>query len=208
MTNCFASSCEYSEDSDKMIFDKTIVSIGDSLTWGGSGDKLRCLLRDYGMKYDFAGRHFDSFGFRHEGEGGNTTMQVMERIQKIPVADAYFLLIGTNDAVMPAMQTVENIISIAIGLREKNDKSIIYISTLLPRNDQYNSRNQEVNSILNYFQDTHRWFKNCFILDAGNDLFKDPYWMEYFPDNIHPNEKGYVVYTNLVIQELPKFQIS
>lgn len=199
-----ATSCVYSDPETKNIFGETIVTIGDSITWGGSGGKLRCMLRDKGLQYDFAGRHVDGFGFRHEGEGGDTTTMVLNRLAEIPTADSYLLLIGTNDTAMSDYQTVENIIRIALGLRSKNDKSIIYISTLLPRGDQHNGRNQSVNRILQNLQDTQQWFKDCYILDAGAALYNYPNWQQYFPDNVHPNELGYDLYTDLVMSSLSR----
>lgn len=199
----YASTCIYSEPESKNIFGTTIVTIGDSITWAGFGNWLRCKLRDKGLQYDFDGTKTDIFGFRHEGEGGDKTTDVLNRMDGIPKADAYFLLIGTNDIDMQYNETVSNIIHIALGLRQKNNFSVIYISTLLPRDDKYNERNESINNMLLSFQDQHLWFRNCYVLDAGAN-FSSLDWKKYMSDSVHPNEEGYDAYTGLIMESLSR----
>ncbi|MGQ3889198.1 SGNH/GDSL hydrolase family protein [Legionella sp. CNM-1927-20] len=182
------------ETTHKPQFKQTFDTIGDSITWGGHGQFLRCLLRDQGLPYDFEGSHVDPFGFGHDGEGGDTTQAVLARINKIPVTDAYFLLIGTNDRTLH-QDTVNNIVQIANQLYAKNNKATIYISTLLPRADAYFERNQAVNKLL---LQTNSICPSCKIIDVGGAFYALKDWQRYFPDKLHPNYEGYVELAKII----------
>lgn len=180
------------------IHHRTMVTIGDSITWSLYGSYMRCLLLDNGLSYDFVGTKTDAFGFAHEGEGGNNTFDVLNRIEKIPSADSYFLLIGTNDINYTASQTVENITVIANKLLEKNPNALIYISTLIPRQDYLNERNMQVNALLKNKQ----WPSSIKILDVGGDFYANENWQTLLLDGIHPNFKGYEVISRSIIKNL------
>ncbi|WP_419419670.1 SGNH/GDSL hydrolase family protein [Legionella sp. D16C41] len=184
----------------KPKFKHTLDTIGDSITWVGNGKYLRCLLRDQGLAYDFKGSHIDPFGFGHDAEGGDTTENVLARINKIPTTDAYFLLIGTNDRVAPEM-TVNNILQIAKQLSAKNKQAKIYISTLLPRNDDYTDHSQAVNKLL---LQTKNICPNCVLVDVGGDFYALKNWQQYLPDNLHPSFEGYVALSKLINNAITK----
>ncbi|STX30168.1 GDSL-like Lipase/Acylhydrolase [Legionella beliardensis] len=192
------------ETTRKPKFKQTIDTIGDSITWVRDGRYLRCLLRDQGLRYDFKGSHTDTFGFEHDGEGGDTTQAVLNRINKIPTTDAYFLLIGTNDRTAPE-NTATNIIKIAKQLSAKNSKATIYISTLLPRNDTYLERNLATNKLL---LQTKSICPNCKVIDVGGELYALKNWQQYFPDQIHPNYKGYVELTKIITKQMARANIG
>ena len=95
----------------------------------------------------FSAARTDVFGYAHEGEGGNNTNQVLARMNGISPSGAYFLLVGTNDRA-PPLHTVSNILIIAQLLKEKaatGNGVKVFISTLLPRVDQFKERNVKVN---------------------------------------------------------------
>ena len=172
----------------KPIFGRTIDTIGDSITWWTYGRFLRCYMRDQGLMYDFKGSHTDIFGFQHDGDGGNTTQNVLDRMESIPSSDAYFVLIGTNDRINPE-ETFDNIVTISELLKQKNPCARIYISTLLPRNDSYNTRNQEIN---NYLRDYSQWCSGCTLIDLGAYFYGLSNWASYLmADGLHPNDAGY-----------------
>lgn len=81
-------------------FDKTICTIGDSITWYAYGSYFRQCLRDAGLQYDFVGNHVDTFGYGHSAEGGDNTVQILARKQFIPLADVYHIWAGTNDVAL------------------------------------------------------------------------------------------------------------
>ncbi|WP_160149839.1 SGNH/GDSL hydrolase family protein [Legionella beliardensis] len=182
----------------KSEFNQTIDTIGDSLTWVRNGRFLRCLMRDQGLPYDFKGSHTDTFGFEHDGEGGDTTQDVLKRINQIPITDAYFLLIGTNDRI-PPQETVNNIIQIAKGLHTKNRNAKIYISTLLPRSDDYFERNQTVNKLL---LQKRPICPKCQVLDVGGAFYALADWQKLLPDRLHPSYEGYVELAKIITKQL------
>lgn len=185
----FSTSCEIIANRH-IVFNKTLSTVGDSITWQGDGQYLRCLMRDNGLSYEFAGTHTDQFYFQHEGEGGNTTLQVLDRINQIPVADAYFLLIGINDVLqnVPEHVIVSNIITISNKLYEKNNNAKIYISTLLPIIYQQNIQVQNVNRLL---LSNIKICKSCSIINIGGQFYNLQNWQSYLIEGIHPNIEGY-----------------
>ena len=179
--------------SRKKIFKKSMDTIGDSITWWSKGRFFRCLMRDNGLLYDFVGSHTDIFGFGHDGEGGNTSAEVLGRLDSIPYADSYFLLIGTNDRIT-AQKTIDHIVEIAKKLGAKHNSSV-YISTLLPRADKYNQRNQEINEMLISYGVI---CSKCHVIDLGGAFYALPNWQSYLADGLHPSLKGYIVLAKLV----------
>lgn len=171
----------------KPVFGRTLDTIGDSITWWQHGRFMRCKMRDYGLMYDFGGTQTDVFGFGHDGKGGNKTTDVLDRIASIPKQDAYFILIGTNDRIEP-QETVDNIKLIAELVQAKNTCAKVYISTLLPRNDAFNARNQTINALLR--ADT-ALCANCTLVDLGAYFNALPNWPTYLADGLHPNAQGY-----------------
>ncbi len=75
----------------------TLAMIGDSLTWWNFGQKFRCLLQAKISATAFVGSRTDIYGFGHEGEGGNTTGDILSRFDQIVPAASYLMLAGTND---------------------------------------------------------------------------------------------------------------
>lgn len=180
------------------IFERTLDTVGDSITWWYQGRFFRCLMRDKGLDYDFVGSHTDIFGFGHDGEGGNTSKQLLGRINSIPAADAYLLLIGTNDRISP-LESVDNIVEIARELRAKKSSTKVYISTLLPRVDEYNKRNQEINILL---RDYGFMCDSCVLIDIGEAFYALPNWQNYLSDGLHPNFEGYTKITEITVKYL------
>jgi lysophospholipase L1-like esterase len=181
------------------VYGKTMVTIGDSITWSQYGRYLRCLLIDNDIGYDFIGTKTDTFGFKHEGAGGNNSQDVLNRIEKIPTSDSYFILLGTNDINFTPEQTVSNLAEIVKKLKIKNNNSVIYISTLLPRKGKPNDRNLMVNDLLKQ----KKLPNNVFVLDTAESFYKKGNWEAYFlKDALHPNYAGYELLTSVIIDKL------
>ncbi len=200
----YSTSCEYSEPVTKFIFGKSIDTIGDSITSADNVTKsLRCLLRDKGLKYDFVGNYVDKFGFMHDGVPANTTLSILNRINTIPYADAYFLLAGTNDSVISANPyvTVINLVAIAGYLNYINPKGIIFINTLLPTTNTNYMRNFQINNILIYLNNQKKLCKNCFLIDAGMKFYSIPEWQNYIDESkVHLTSEGYQIFTDLIME--------
>lgn len=78
-----------------------LCMIGDSVTWAEEGDHFRSELLKQLPDLAFAGTHTALLGYSHAGEGGDSTVKVLRRIddrERIPDAPYYHLLIGVNDA--------------------------------------------------------------------------------------------------------------
>ena len=78
-----------------------LCMIGDSVTWAEDGDYFRSELLKHIPELAFAGTHTAVLGFSHAGEGGDSTVRVLARLNdpaRIPNADYYHLLIGVNDS--------------------------------------------------------------------------------------------------------------
>jgi lysophospholipase L1-like esterase len=173
--------------------DVSISMVGDSITWAGYGQRLRCEMLDAGFKWHFVGRHLDSFGLAHEGEGGNTTMDVLARIAKVPASSRYFLLIGTNDVSAPPNETFNNILRIAYELSHKRKGAKVYISTLLPRSDNNaaNRRNDRVNSLLRKYFNACEDCQAFILVDTAQAMHGHDDWQTLLVDGLHPGIAGY-----------------
>jgi lysophospholipase L1-like esterase len=181
------------------VYGKTMVTIGDSITWSQYGRYLRCLLIDNDIGYDFIGTKTDTFGFKHEGAGGNNSQDVLNRIEKIPTSDSYFILLGTNDINFTPEQTVSNLAEIVKKLKIKNNNSVIYISTLLPRKGKPNDRNLMVNDLLKQ----KKLPNNVFVLDIADNFYNTTNWKIYFLDDmLHPNIQGYKFLAASIIEHI------
>lgn len=200
-----ATSCEHSEPQTKFIYGKTMDTIGDSHVWITNGNYLRCLLRDKGLKFDFVGNHQDTFGFKHDGEGGNNTQAVLNRIGSIPYANAYFVVIGTNDVNSPPGITIQNMMAIGYWLHVKNPSAPIFINTILPNKTKDNVRVQQVNDWLMLLSKKGQLCSGCYLLDAAVKFYKLPNWDQYFDSaGVHLTLDGYEEFTNLVMDSLKK----
>ena len=176
-------------------FNRTMDTIGDSLTWNLEGNKLRCLLDSKNFNYDFIGAYIDGYGYHHDGQGGDTSKDVLSRIDSIPYSDNYFLLIGVNDIPKTAQYTYNNIIKISELLHKKNPSALIYVSTLLPTDDYHNIRNNEVNILLRNKLDCY-YFE---LIDLGAYFSSIPNWEQLMIDGVHPTLEGYNKITDYLI---------
>lgn len=178
----------YALQTEPVKGDKTLVMLGDSITWWSYGRYFRCLLAPELPDVQFVGPHTDALGYGHAGEGGNTTKNILSRLGKIQRADHYFILAGTNDwgFATPA-RTAENLKLIAKKLSQKGGK--VMVSTLLPRLDKHDARNREVNRQLRAWNGQGC---NCQVVDLDKAFRRLPDQRQYFWDaGLHPNLEGY-----------------
>lgn len=179
----------YEVKTKKKTYEKSITMIGDSITWWSVGRYFRCMLAQQIPDVGFTGPHTDIYGFGHAGEGGNTTQQMLARLNKIKRSDYYFILAGTNDWKMmkSPQKTVTNIQKIAKTLSNKGGKVII--STLLPRMDEHDKTNIKVNKLLRTWNGKGC---NCQIVDLDQEFRKLDNKNQFFWDaGLHPNIEGY-----------------
>lgn len=183
----------------------TMATVGDSITWFNKGQRLRCELSKKLPKVKFVGSYTDSYGYGHNGHGGDGSLETLLKIKQVPASDYYLVLIGTNDNDGMAKITIKNIADIIDSLLVKNKTGKIVISTLLPRGDQYDHRASLVN------QEIRKWYKRCscskrvILLDLDRAMRKEHDIREYISeDHIHPSEKGYEFIGDMVSSTIKK----
>jgi lysophospholipase L1-like esterase len=181
-----------------------IAMVGDSITWAGYGQRLRCEMLDAGFSGHFVGRHVDSFGLAHEGEGGNTTADLMRRLENVPASSRYFLLIGTNDVTATPKETLDNILHIAGGLSHARKAAKVYVSTLLPRSDNKaaNRRNDAVNELLRAHFKTCTDCQSLVLVDTAQVMHEHGDWQSLLVDGLHPSIEGYRFLAKYWVQEI------
>jgi len=59
----YADSCVETTIEKPKYYNRTMVTIGDSITYSDYGEFLRCMLDNQGIGYDFIGSKIDKFGF-------------------------------------------------------------------------------------------------------------------------------------------------
>ena len=121
-----------------------LCMIGDSITWAQEGDYWRKWLVKLVPEVAFVGTHTGRLGFSHAGEGGNSTVGVLKRIDdrsRIPDCPYYHLMIGINDcsaarteAEVPgvASNTVRRIWRIVDGLLARPTTRKVFLASILP----------------------------------------------------------------------------
>ncbi|MEA9978467.1 MULTISPECIES: SGNH/GDSL hydrolase family protein [unclassified Pseudomonas] len=174
---------------------KTLAMIGDSITWWSYGRYFRCMLAPELPGVQFVGPHTDPFGYGHAGEGGNTTKNIIDRLNKIKPTDYYFILAGTNDWIFATPEiTINNLKLIAKTLSKRGGK--VLISTLLPRLDKHDARNEKVNKAILAWNGKGC---NCKVIDLDKEFRKLPDQHKYFWDTgLHPNIEGYQKITEIL----------
>jgi lysophospholipase L1-like esterase len=156
--------------------DETIVFLGDSITQGG----------DWGA-------WFPEVNAVNQGIGGDTTDDVLRRLDAVVAAapDEILLLVGTND--LGTRQSVEhlvrNIQSIMVELRRDLPGARMLLQSILPRGREFSDRIQEANIHLRQFAATvHAQYLDLWPTFALADGELNPL---YSDDRLHLNSAGY-----------------
>ncbi|MCW3111057.1 MAG: hypothetical protein JWQ09_5563 [Segetibacter sp.] len=168
----------------------SLCTIGDSQTWWNEANNLRLYLNNNFPDVYFVGSRTDINGYPHEGEGGNHSNQVLARINYIPKADYYSLLLGTNDWQGKIDSSFDNINRICNVLLTKSPKSkILYLTPLPTTNkirDEFNIKLQGM--LMNSFITN----KRIMIIDIGNKMRENANWAQEYllNDGLHQNQEG------------------
>lgn len=190
----FGSFTDYHVETVKIPFkqhgDLKICTIGDSQTWWKRSGKLRLELNKLHPDFYFTGSNTDRYGYPHEGEGGNTTKKVLKRVGKIPRADYYTLLLGTNDYKKGENQAFENIQLIVDKLLEKyQDATILYLTPLPTTNEARDEFNKDLARRLK-----KTFTKNTAVevVDVRAKFLQNTDWKDDYlrADGLHPSSKG------------------
>jgi hypothetical protein len=171
------------------IYGRSICMLGDSITAKINGSYLRALLRENGLTYDFAGKYIDTFGFRHNAVGSNTTTnQLNNSMSLVPTCDSYNVLLGSADAAGSPADTITNLVKICKYLHQRNPEAEINLCTLVLRDPT--DRNIAVSSLLRKVEG----LPNVHLLDLEAYLPAWGVWQGYLIDGVHPNLAGYTDY--------------
>ncbi|HZY79189.1 MAG TPA: SGNH/GDSL hydrolase family protein [Cyclobacteriaceae bacterium] len=178
----------------------SVCTIGDSQTWLFDGENYRYKWSELNHDFRFIGNRTDYWGFGHEGEGGNTSADVIARMQRFKPADIYVLLIGTNDRSqnLSMNRSVENIETITNHLYSVNPSARVYVLTIPPCVEALRDRqNRRINELLKA-----KTWKNTTVLDVETLFRSQSNWTEYFSDGLHPNEEGYRLLTGFLNEKI------
>jgi lysophospholipase L1-like esterase len=168
----------------------SICTIGDSQTWWNEANNLRLYLNDEYPELYFTGSRVDINGYPHEGEGGNHTNQVLARIEYIPEASYYTLLLGTNDWQQSADSAVNNIIDICKRLLEKYPScKVLYLTPIPTTNQPRDKFNLRLQDTLVGRLSTN---KKILIVDTGGKMRQDSAWQTKYisDDGLHQSAMG------------------
>lgn len=180
----------------------SLCTIGDSQTWWNAANNLRQELNNEFPDLFFVGSRTDINGYPHEGEGGNHTNQVLARINYIPKADYYTLLLGTNDWQGNIDSAFKNINDIcAILLKKYPQSTILYLTPLPTTNtirDQFNTNLKRM-LIKNFTTN-----KRIEIVDVGGKMRENPDWSKVYllKDGLHESPTGIKLMAQIIANEI------
>lgn len=182
--------------------DFALCTIGDSQTWWSSAQQLRKEINENFENAIFIGSNTDIFGYRHEGEGGNSTEQLLKRVNHIPKADFYTLMIGTNDWEKDMDTAFSNILKVIDHLIKLNpDSKIIYLTPLPTTNTARDTFNKKLCDKLMLRLKT---YNQIVILDIGKRMRENKNWKDAYlsGDGLHQNKNGVELMGKLIGEKL------
>jgi lysophospholipase L1-like esterase len=180
----------------------SLCTIGDSQTWWSNAQNLRKFINQSIDDLIFIGSNTDIFGYGHEGEGGNNSSELIKRINNIPKADYYTLLIGTNDWKNDIETTFLNIVEITDYLMKLNSNAKILYLTPIPtvnkERDFFNTSLKE--KLLLKFKEN----RNIVVLDLGKEMRLNKNWESYYlsPDGLHQSIEGVRFMSKLIGEKI------
>lgn len=180
----------------------TLCTIGDSQTWWNNAQHLRKSINSTFSDLVFIGSNTDIYGYGHEGEGGNGVDAVLKRMNHIPKADYYTLLLGTNDWKNDVESTALKMQKIANQLVILNPDSIILYLTPLPTtNTERDAFNQELSeNLLLKFKD----IPTITVLDVRGKMKEHENWATAYlsSDGLHQNSAGVEMMGKLIGEKI------
>ncbi len=207
------------ETTDSDQSSKTMVTLGDSLTYGvgdKSGEGYVENLEKLIQEEKGANVKVKNYGIPGQESDGVVKQVKLTNIQNdIRNADYIILFIGTNDLIQSnggdlkgineekikegAVEYEENIQEILNTIRQENkDAPILFLGLYNSYPDSAEHENIIVEWNANSQEIVDEYERIKFI--STNDLFKEKS-KEYFSDSLHPNEKGYDLMTKKIVNE-------
>lgn len=177
---------------------KSVVTIGDSeMIWQEARD-LRKKLHLKNQDLVFLGSKKDVNGFAHEASVYTNSKEILDNLDKIPVAENYVLFFGAQDKETEKSMLRENVCQIITKLSSRDrTKKIIAISLPPSDNPTFEKYNVSFNEILKECISEN----NKSVLIPLHERLKEE--NEYLmPDGVHMNEKGYSILVKLLDKSL------
>ena len=200
-----------SAEYDTSAHDSTaVMPLGDSITEGtGSSDDagyrsgLYALLTDFNSKFDFVGSLQYGIGLpdpEHEGHAGwyaNDVLAELKNFLQQSRPEAVLVHIGTNDVSFgdPVVTVFDEITAVVDTILLFNPNTKVYLATLIPRRDNKQNINDNVNAQLPGMVSSRAsaGYK-IFLVDMAAAFLANPNWAaQWMSDNVHPNDAGYEV---------------
>ena len=153
-------------------------------------------------------RHFGLPNLRNRGLSGDTTHQVIYRLQEIVNAKPkkVFLMIGINDLFWGEEEVTvfQNIVRILETIREHSPDTLLYLQSILPVNETVTFSDEHINLLIFSLNDSlKRWCKKQKVefLELYGDFLNDKGEMDrrYTYDGVHLAAEGYELWAKLVL---------
>jgi lysophospholipase L1-like esterase len=171
----------------------SVCMVGDSITARGMAWRERMAQQRPDWHYD--GSHSDGT-YLHDGVGGDTTRDIINRLNAVPACDVYLLMAGGNDLAKRSAtpgQIAENLQSIADTLSARG--GVVFLMTMIPCNCGTEG-NIEI-AYTNYL--IQKNITGHAIIDAWSAFSGSPYPKEWlYVDAFHPSWLGYRVLADFV----------
>lgn len=192
-----------------------LCMVGDSITWAEYGDYWRKYMLEHLPRLAFVGNHTGLLGYSHEGEGGNNTTMVLERISRIPACHYYHLHIGTNDNSLSGdewtgerlekhiAEVAARIFRIVELLLLKPAAQKVFLGTIMPchtDNPRRDAVNSCVNAILRIAFRTKFPEGRVVLIDYENAIRPDPGWEPLM--RLHPTRQGYKMVAAITVEAI------
>jgi len=175
-----------------------LLFLGDSITdgWRGSGKGI----------WD---KYFGPLKPANFGIGGDRTEHVIWRIRNGELEGIQpklvVLMIGTNNG-DPAADVALGIKTILMDIHERSPRSRVLLLGIFPRSekpDAARTKNDEVNKLIAKFT-TFAELGRVSFLDIGSKFLAPDQTLpkDIMPDFLHPNEKGYQIWADAIIDKV------
>lgn len=200
--------------------DQRVMAFGDSLTYGKGDKEGEGYIDD--LKHKTNDSDSEKVQFWNYGIKGQETDGVIKQLEdleintKLDKADTFIVYIGINDLINSnggnlkkindqkindeKKEYVQHLDKILSELLKKNNKADILVIGL------YNPNKDDL-KLENHISDYNHSIQKMVDKDSRlkyiptNDLFENKDKKAYFSDEIHPNEEGYQLITNRILDK-------
>lgn len=172
---------------------KKICTLSDSHLVMHAARNFRKMLGD---GFEFVGEWVDLNGLNHCSRGGDSTLDVIDRMDEVPSSDIYIICLGTNDGGLSFEQSLSNLERIVTELFEKSTQCEVLIMTTLPSKLDSDGRIHNLAELIR----THEWQTGVVVVDTHQVLLDDTgeirHGVLWNKDGIHLTARGlYLVVT-------------